>query len=135
MANYIFEMVGKVVQVYSIDREMVIADGMVVEKEGFTFYVGDMEIVQNRIDHIEGNLISVYERDYVLDLFSLIERPEGFSLNRYKEGERMVIPLLKDKGYFPKGEFFTTEKDRFGPLSRGVFCSDPNKKRVLVQYG
>ena len=74
-------------------------------------------------------------RTVILELNSLIEFPTDFSFGRYWEGEPELVKRLKDKGYTPVSKFYSTEKDSFGPLSRGIHCVNAQGEKFLIMYG
>lgn len=77
------------------------------------------------------------EEEEAQDLLSFLgdQATEGFTFDRYSDGESGILrPALEAKGY-KSVAFYMVEQDSFGPLIRGCVADDPNGKRVRFYYG
>jgi hypothetical protein len=71
-----------------------------------------------------------------VNIFDLDIPVDDFDFNHYIDHEVEILkPALERKGYILLGQWYSTEVDSFGPLSRGVYAEDPNNKRVILWYG
>ena len=51
------------------------------------------------------------------------------------EQERAITRELEEKGYEIVMPFYSTEKDSFGPLSRGLKVKTPEGNYAIISYG
>ena len=73
---------------------------------------------------------------YLMDYMAPIEWPKGFSWDEFYKSERDLIdPALKEKGWVKVGEWYSSEHDSFGPLSRACRYKTPEGQTVKVWYG
>lgn len=71
-----------------------------------------------------------------VDVFDVIDDTKltkGFEA--YPAMEQEMKTLLRQAGFTLHGEFWTSEGDSFGPLSRSIHATSPENERVTLIYG
>lgn len=76
------------------------------------------------------------EQDYYVDVHDIVGNDVEIDYTRFYESEREILtPAIKKAGYRIIGNWWTSEGDSFGPLSRSLKAITPEGRQVQIFYG